>query len=325
MPLAPNDSEVGTLRHRGPLGGMVTVGWGQGRAVRPLPRGVGRWPLTSRCRRPARSSSCSRLCSSSSRRPLRSSRGRSWDAPGAPEPPRTAKGQGPGVGPAPRRRGQGGARVWDWAGRWRAGPRAHLAPQALALQSELLLRLLVQTPHLPLVLALPPGGGGGGGVGDGVRQLHGACPYRSPSPAPRPALTAAAPAPGRLALGPPPPGRPTHASARPPSIPAARVARAAAGSRAAAPPAAWKSGRGLKPKWGLRARPRDDLRGPGPARRMGRLQGLPPVGDFAPARGLRVRRWLGSEGSCVGGAVPGCRGPRPCAPRRPTAALTAAS
>lgn len=40
-----------------------------------------------------------------------------------------------------------------WAG---AGLRAHLTPQALALLAELLLCLLVQTPHLPLVLALSP-------------------------------------------------------------------------------------------------------------------------------------------------------------------------
>lgn len=65
-------------------------------AGRPRPSpGRGR-PLTSRCRRPARSSSCSRLCSSSSRRPLRSSRGWSWDAPGhlSLRDPRRDRGRG---------------------------------------------------------------------------------------------------------------------------------------------------------------------------------------------------------------------------------------
>lgn len=38
------------------------------------------------------------------------------------------------------------------------GPRAHLTPPALALLAKLLLHLFVQTPHLPLVLALPPSG-----------------------------------------------------------------------------------------------------------------------------------------------------------------------
>lgn len=101
------------------------------------------------------------------------------------------------------------------------------------------------------------------GVGDGVRAAR-SLPYCSPQPAPAPALTAAAPAPGRLALGPPPPGRPTPASEGPPSTPAARGARAAAGSRAAAPPAAWKEGRaGAEAEVGAPRRPEMTSAAPG--------------------------------------------------------------
>ncbi|XP_054426638.1 uncharacterized protein LOC129068441 [Pteronotus mesoamericanus] len=95
--------------------------------------GLGAWAartLTSRCRRPARSSSCSRLCRSSSRRPRRSSRGRSWEARAVPEPPRAAAGQGPGEGPTPGRRGQEDARAWDWARLPGVGPSPGPCPAA---------------------------------------------------------------------------------------------------------------------------------------------------------------------------------------------------
>lgn len=64
---------------------------------------------------------------------------------GTPEPPRAA---GARVGPVPSKKA---------APRRPARPGwAHLTPQALALLAQLLLHLLVQTPHFPLVLALPP-------------------------------------------------------------------------------------------------------------------------------------------------------------------------
>ena len=69
---------------------------------------------------------------------------------GTPEPPRAA---GARVGPAPSKKaspGRPARRGW-----------AHLIPQALALLAKLLLHLLVQTTHFPLVLALPPSGNRG--------------------------------------------------------------------------------------------------------------------------------------------------------------------
>lgn len=69
---------------------------------------------------------------------------------GTPEPPRAA---GARVGPVPSKKA---------APRRPARPGwAHLTPQALALLAQLLLHLLVQTPHFPLVLALPPAGNRG--------------------------------------------------------------------------------------------------------------------------------------------------------------------
>ena len=81
LPLTPNNSGDGNIGPRasrtpGSAWGTVRMGPGLDRCAR-LPAGTARQPLTSRCRSPARSSSCSRLCSSSSRRPLLSSRGTS--------------------------------------------------------------------------------------------------------------------------------------------------------------------------------------------------------------------------------------------------------
>lgn len=226
--------------------------------------GAGRRPLTSRCRRPARSSSCSRLCSSSSRRPLCSSRGRSWDARGAPEPPPAPEGQGRGMGPGWDQFGEGGAReTRATAIGPRAGGGAARPPDSAGAGSAR--EAAAPSPRTdsapPSRARFPafrrPGPRGRAGEDSGLEPAGttGPSPASSVSrglpPGPqapsRPlALTAAAPAPGRPALELPLPGRPTRASEHPRRRPAARVARAAAGSRASAPPTAWRERAGAK-------------------------------------------------------------------------------
>lgn len=110
---------------------------------------------------------------------------------------------------------------------------AHLALPAalLPLLPELLLQLLIEAAHFPLVVAFPP-------LETRMRQ-----PWEraSPTSAPHwgPTLTAAAPAPGRRAPWLPLLGRPTLASELPRKNPAAPVARAAARPRGPSQLAAW--------------------------------------------------------------------------------------
>lgn len=188
-----------------------------------------------------------------------SGRGQRRQSPATP-----ASGIGPGGGGAagpPDSAGAGAAREAA-----ALSPRTDTAPPARARSPAfegpgVTLLLRTYQHYMPQPQPLPPPG----------------APSRSP------ALTAATPALGRPVLGPPPPGRPTHASERPRRSPAARAARAAAGSRASAPPAAWRGEQGLKTKRGLPALPEGDPCSPGQAKHVPRMQSVPLLGAHAPA------------------------------------------